>query len=134
MQRWRFIRAPAWRSSGRRTTLSRSSTTPTTGGKPAAFTAVTEAFSVLSDADKRKEYDKELKSSETGTIIGNYRVLEAIAEGGFGKTYKGEQIINKQLVCIKHCSEVSRPRARRRTHCRGQHNLGLAALHPPGHA
>ena len=80
---------------------------PDQGGKPAAFKEINEAFAVLSDADKRKEYDAGLKSTGTDTIIGNYRVLEAIAEGGFGKTYKGEQIINKQLVCIKHCSEVS---------------------------
>jgi serine/threonine protein kinase len=79
------------------------------GNKKAAdiFREANEAFSVLSDPAKRKEYDTSLKTPATDTILGNYKVLEPIAEGGFGMTYKGEQVINKQLVCIKHCSEVS---------------------------
>lgn len=64
------------------------------------------AFEILSDADKRKKFDKSLKD-KTGTIIGSYRVLESIAEGGFGATYKGEHILTKDPVCIKHCSMVS---------------------------
>jgi len=64
------------------------------------------AYEVLSSAKKRKEYDK-ASQDKSGTIIGNYRVLEAIAEGGFGQTYKGEHLITKDPVCIKHCSMVS---------------------------
>jgi serine/threonine protein kinase len=64
------------------------------------------AYELLSDASKRKKYDKENKDPK-GTLIGSYRVLESIAEGGFGSTYKGEHIITKDPVCIKHCSMVS---------------------------
>jgi serine/threonine protein kinase len=64
------------------------------------------AYEILSNAKKRKEFDK-ASQNKSGTIIGNYRVLEAIAEGGFGQTYKGEHLITKDLVCIKHCSMVS---------------------------
>ena len=64
------------------------------------------AYEILSDSDKRKEYDK-VRQAKTGTIIGNYRVTESIAEGGFGQTYKGEQLLTKEPVCIKHCSMIS---------------------------
>lgn len=75
-------------------------------GKEDRIKQINLAYGILSDAKKRAAYDKE-RNKVTGTVIGNYRVLESIAEGGFGVTYKGEQIINKELVCIKHCSMVS---------------------------
>ncbi len=49
-----------------------------------------------------------------GAVIsgGEFRVLSLIAEGGMGKTYKGEHILTGAPVCIKHCTdkapEVSR--------------------------
>jgi serine/threonine protein kinase len=64
------------------------------------------AYAILSDSKSRLEYDKS-KNDKIGTVIGNYRLLEAIAEGGFGRTYKAEQILTKELVCIKHCSMIS---------------------------
>lgn len=64
------------------------------------------AYEILSDSNKRKSFDKD-SLNQTGTVIGNYKVLEAIAEGGFGATYKGEHIITKDPVCIKHCSMIS---------------------------
>src|SRR6185369_720675 len=64
------------------------------------------AYEILSNADKRKKHDKQ-SQDKTGTIIGSYRVLESIAEGGFGSTYKGEHTLTKDPVCIKHCSMVS---------------------------
>jgi serine/threonine protein kinase len=64
------------------------------------------AYEILSDPNKRKKYDKDTQDPK-GTIIGSYRVLESIAEGGFGSTYKGEHILTKDPVCIKHCSMVS---------------------------
>lgn len=67
---------------------------------------INQAYEILSDSSKRKEYDKSFKN-KTGTFIGNYKVLESIAEGGFGQTYKGEQVLTKEPVCIKHCSMIS---------------------------
>ena len=40
-------------------------------------------------------------------IIGNYRVLSLIAEGGFGKTYRAEHVALKSPACIKHANKVS---------------------------
>lgn len=42
------------------------------------------------------------------TIIGQYKVIEKIAEGGFGTTYKAEHLRLGTPVCIKHCSKVAR--------------------------
>lgn len=68
--------------------------------------ALNQAKDILLDADKRADYDKD--RSGTGKVIGDkYKVQELIAEGGFGKTYKGEHIVLKTPVCIKHASSVS---------------------------
>lgn len=69
--------------------------------------AINAAFAFLNDPKKKAAYDKTLKDKVKGTMIGNYKVTEEIAEGGFGTTYKGEQALNKQFVCIKHCTSVS---------------------------
>jgi serine/threonine protein kinase len=79
---------------------------PDQGGDSKQFKEVTEAYGILSDPNKKKQFDKQSKDRK-GTIIGSYRVLESIAEGGFGSTYKGEHLITKDPVCIKHCSMVS---------------------------
>lgn len=65
-----------------------------------------EARRILSKPDKRAQYDFERRET-VGNIIGNYRILEEIAEGGFGTTYKAEHVIAGELVCVKHCSRVS---------------------------
>lgn len=60
----------------------------------------------VSDPAKRKKYDRERNRAE-GKMVGNYRVLSRIAEGGFGTTYRGEHVLNRAPVCIKHCFNVS---------------------------
>jgi len=65
-----------------------------------------EAKEILLDKKKREEYD-ESRTNLIGKIIDNYRVLELIAEGGFGKTYRGEHIKLETPVCIKHAHYVS---------------------------
>jgi serine/threonine-protein kinase len=65
-----------------------------------------EARATLLDPDRRAKYDRERNELE-GTVIGGFRVEEAIAEGGFGKTYKGRHILVGSPVCIKHCSQIS---------------------------
>ena len=79
---------------------------PDHSGSDTKVKELNAAYEILSDADKRKKYDKSIKD-KTGTIIGSYKVLESIAEGGFGATYKGEHVITGDPVCIKHCSMVS---------------------------
>ncbi|HTM68934.1 MAG TPA: hypothetical protein VL426_06590, partial [Candidatus Binatia bacterium] len=66
---------------------------------------VSEAYGVLSSVASRARYDGEREAG--GTIIGEYRVLEEIAEGGFGKTYKAEHVFLGEPVCIKQCSRIS---------------------------
>ena len=79
---------------------------PDHGGSEAKAKELNAAYEILSDDDRRDAHDKKSKK-KTGTIIGSYRVLDSIAEGGFGSTYKAEHVITKDLVCIKHCSMVS---------------------------
>lgn len=81
-------------------------THPDQGGDVAEFRAVNEAYEVLSDEKKRVKYDKEQKVGE-GTVIGNYRIIKEIAQGGFGTTYLGEHLLAREPVCIKHCHHVS---------------------------
>ena len=67
-----------------------------------------QAHDTLCDPVKRAQYDAERSAkASVGKIIGEYRVLKQIAEGGFGKTYTGEHILTGMPVCIKHCSEIS---------------------------
>jgi len=44
---------------------------------------------------------------EKGKVVGNYRITNLIAEGGFGTTYKAEHILSKRPVCIKHALHIS---------------------------
>lgn len=79
-----------------------------TGGDDAVARLLNEAYGVLSDPVKRAHYDGTAESFGEGSIIGNYQVLELIAEGGFGRTYRGEHIIVGEPVCIKDCSNVDK--------------------------
>ena len=65
-----------------------------------------EAYDVLNDTLKRKDFDRE-RNSSSAKMIGPYKVLELIAEGGFGRTYKAQHKILGELACIKDCSNVS---------------------------
>lgn len=79
---------------------------PDMGGDESTTRMLNAAWEILKDPDKRAEYDKEALELK-GKAIGNYRILEKIAEGGFGTTYLGEHLISKKPVCIKHCHQVS---------------------------
>ncbi|MBI3632933.1 MAG: serine/threonine protein kinase [Candidatus Vogelbacteria bacterium] len=47
------------------------------------------------------------KGSLVGKVIGGHKVTKLIAEGGFGKTYKAEEIETGDIDCIKDCSNVT---------------------------
>jgi len=79
---------------------------PDVGGNARTAQLLNEAYETLSDSTKRTRYDRE-KNALPGKIVGNFRVLERIAEGGFGTTYRGEHTLVKELVCIKHCLNIS---------------------------
>ena len=68
--------------------------------------ALNEANEILCNETKRAKYDKERENIK-GKIIGNYRIISLIAEGGFGKTYKAEHLLTNSLVCIKHANQIS---------------------------
>lgn len=80
----------------------------TNPGHESRAARITAAFSVLSDPKLRKDYDKSL-SFKPGNVVGNkYRILEKIAEGGFGTTFKAEHLeLPGALVCIKYPGWIS---------------------------
>ena len=80
---------------------------PDHGGNGDMAAKLNEAKDVLLNSKRRKEYDDQMHDRVGGTI-GNYKVLELIAEGGFGKTYKGEHLYLKEPVCIKHSHYISK--------------------------
>lgn len=64
-----------------------------------------EANEVLGDAAKRRKYDEAAKPK--GRVIGNYTLLDKIAEGGFGETWKARHNDLGSLACIKLSLEVT---------------------------
>ncbi len=67
-----------------------------------------QAYEIISDKDKRQEYDKQLaESSDTKGVIGNYKIEKFIAQGAVGRTYLAEHMILKEKVCIKQCLQIS---------------------------
>ncbi len=65
-----------------------------------------EAKDTLLNPKKREEYDKS-RTSLVGKVVGGYRIIEKIADGGFGTTYRGEQIQLGAPVCLKHGHFIS---------------------------
>ena len=65
-----------------------------------------EAHDALIDPTTRRRYDR-TRDVDVGEVVGQYKLLDQIAEGGFGRTYRAEHKVVKELVCIKDCSNVS---------------------------
>lgn len=79
---------------------------PDKGGDPKRAAKINEAKRILLDEKERQKYDEEINSIE-GKALGNYKVLEKIAEGGFGTTYKAVHTTTDCLVCVKHANNIS---------------------------
>jgi serine/threonine protein kinase len=67
-------------------------------GNDLRFKDISEAHNILTDDEHRARFEKRAKK---GAIIGNYRIVEKITDGGFGSTYKAEHTISKRLSCLK---------------------------------
>lgn len=59
---------------------------------------VNAAHAILASKAKRAKFEK---LAAEGSILGSYRVIEKIAEGGFGATYKAEHVVLGELACLK---------------------------------
>src|ERR1035437_1123536 len=81
---------------------------PDTGASTDGVRAVeiNEAHDALTDPHQRRQYDRS-REVDVGKTIGQYTLLDQIAEGGFGRTYRAEHKVVKELVCIKDCSNVT---------------------------
>lgn len=79
---------------------------PDRGGDLNVAKELHAAYDAVSDPEKRRRFD-ELSRPVTDGTVGSYRIVEEIAEGGFGTTYKAEHTITKGLACLKHCLRVS---------------------------
>lgn len=68
-----------------------------------------EAHLTLTTPRARARYDADLDKATDikGKVIGEFVIESKIAEGGFGKTYKGRHLLVGEPVCIKHCSRIS---------------------------
>jgi serine/threonine protein kinase len=63
---------------------------------------------VVLDDTKRRKYDRENANSvDRGKVIGNYRIIKGVSDGGFGTTYKAEHRDTGMPVCIKHANNIS---------------------------
>lgn len=74
-------------------------------GDDRAMTLLNNANSVIGDSRLREEYDASLV--QRGKVVGEYRLLEKIAEGGFGETWKAQHVSVGSLACLKYAIELS---------------------------
>lgn len=76
-------------------------------GDETRFKEVSEALDILTDPKEMAKFVNNPKDM-IGRVVGEYRILSVIADGGFGRTYKAERITNGKLVCIKHCHKLKK--------------------------
>lgn len=75
------------------------------GGDDRRSKQISEAYNLLADPKSRARYERTLRDMG-GEMVGEYRILSTIAEGGFGRTYKAEHTTVGEPVCIKHCHKL----------------------------
>lgn len=79
---------------------------PDTTGNDKIAKEINESFAILNDDKNRKKYDAKLADLK-GKQIGGFQLMEKIAEGGYGATYKAKHTVTGELACIKHRPETS---------------------------
>lgn len=77
------------------------------GDSETAASTLGEAYGVLSKPSERRKYDAYRQSASADKTIGPYRIIQEVAQGGFGTTYKAEHVLLGEHSCIKYCSEIS---------------------------
>jgi len=68
---------------------------------------VRQANDAIGTPAKRSAFDAKRQQDHKGKVIEGYRLLEKIAEGGFGVTYKAECIISGTMYCIKQATNIT---------------------------
>lgn len=78
------------------------------GGDTEIFQKLTEARDLLTNSQKRQNYDHSLKTGMSGKkIIGSYEILKFLAEGAIGRTYVVRHLMTRKLAVLKACLEIS---------------------------
>jgi len=79
---------------------------PDNGGDLKTAQALGHAYGILSDPDKRAKYDRD-RFDPASLLANEYKIIELISDTGLGATYKAEDSLLEQTVCIKHCTNIS---------------------------
>lgn len=69
---------------------------------------ITEAHLALSNPKIRQQYDAKRNSTDGPLVGGKYRIESLIANGDIGEVYKAVNVNVDEVVCIKHCSTISK--------------------------
>ena len=80
---------------------------PDKGGEDALTKELIVAKNTLADAKLRADYNAKLRADTHGNVIGSYRLVRLMAEGGFGRVYEGIHTVVNEKVCIKHNINIS---------------------------
>jgi len=67
-----------------------------------------EAYKILSDPDKRAEYDQNRLDLRGKVIVDKYRVLELVTQEEVSDVYRGEHLLLEEPIWLKHCSNTSK--------------------------
>jgi serine/threonine protein kinase len=71
----------------------------------AKLNLISLAHDVVGNEKKRREYDETRKPK--GKVVGEYRMIEKLAEGGFGETWKVQHTALGSFACLKYALELT---------------------------